>query len=142
MIFVIAIALLIALSLYERVSRRLKRSAKCEHGVSGGRYNDLCKYCAARRFEQLRLSEISRAAQNLRNSELTRMKAVRLQKSEYLLSLTSAEFEDAIAGLYRCQGHSVRQTPYTSDGGFDIVATNEKENLYIECKRFSPTSKI
>src|SRR6202022_99483 len=71
-----------------------------------------------------------------------RMKAVRLQKSEYLLSLTSAEFEDAIAGLYRCQGYSVRQTPYTSDGGFDIVATNEKENLYIECKRFSPTSKI
>lgn len=59
---------------------------------------------------------------------------------DYLLSLTPHQFEDAIAALFDTLGYSVVQTPYSGDGGLDLIVGRNGVRYGVECKRYDPTS--
>jgi len=63
-----------------------------------------------------------------------------------LFELRSREFEELIAELLAREGYSVHLTPWTRDGGRDVLATHGSlglEHLYlVECKRWSPARLV
>lgn len=65
-------------------------------------------------------------------------------KEKVLLSLHPRKFEKLIYELYCAMDYNSELTPYTKDGGKDIIATKDSghgnEVLYIECKRYKTTA--
>ncbi|MBZ7619545.1 restriction endonuclease [Klebsiella michiganensis] len=64
-----------------------------------------------------------------------------LPVKQVLLDITSRDFELLTAYLYKNKAYSVKITPRSRDGGYDVLAEqkNERqyERLYIECKRYT-----
>lgn len=52
------------------------------------------------------------------------------------------QFEGAVAELFRALGYSVKQTPFSNDGGKDAIAQKDGKTYLIECKRYDETNSI
>jgi hypothetical protein len=67
-------------------------------------------------------------------------------RPEYLQNLTSRQFEELVAALFKNHGFDVELTGQTRDGGYDIVAASntrlEKETTLIEVKHFAPCRPV
>jgi restriction system protein len=59
-----------------------------------------------------------------------------------LLNLHPREFEHEIGRLFGEQGYAVNLTPYSGDGGRDIVASRGGAKVVIECKRYGPARGV
>ncbi len=62
------------------------------------------------------------------------------------LAKSSRKFEELVAELLEKQGYSVKLTPPSKDGGFDMYAAKHEvlgQFLYfVECKRYAPPNKV
>jgi restriction endonuclease Mrr len=94
-------------------------------------------------YEQIELNrqEAERKAE-IERIEVEKQKSINLKKYEYLISLSPQQFEDTISELFKKLGYSIKQTPYSSDGGVDIIATHAKKKYVIECKRYSKDNLV
>jgi restriction system protein len=75
------------------------------------------------------------------------LKHVLKSNPESIYTLTSREFEEFVAYLYKRNGFNVHITPPSKDGGKDIIArydmpTGEKITYFIECKKYNPRKKV
>lgn len=66
---------------------------------------------------------------------------------ELIRELTSREFEEVIAELFRSKGFQVDLTKRTRDGGKDIIAIHTdvfgiQNKYFIECKHYAETNKV
>ena len=65
----------------------------------------------------------------------------------YIYRISTREFEEVVAEIFRSQGYQVTLTKRTRDGGKDVIAIN-RDNLgletcyFIECKRHALDSKV
>lgn len=69
------------------------------------------------------------------------------EDSSYIYRISTREFEEIVAEIFRAQGYQVTLTKRTRDGGKDIIAINKNklglETCYfIECKRHAFDSKV
>ena len=136
------------LTVWHRRRRAVNESKKpCPHGVPGGETLDRCATCIKNREEEnnqremehqehQRLERIKEAADSLRHEELKRLAKARVGRIDFLMSGTPREFEDTVAAMFEKLGYSVKQTPYSSDGGKDAIATKDGKKVLIECKRY------
>ena len=69
-----------------------------------------------------------------------------LQNREEIYNLSSREFEELVAELFKQQGFDVELTPETRDGGCDIIATKNIGGLpfmlLIECKKYAKRNPV
>ncbi len=69
-----------------------------------------------------------------------------LQDQNELYNISSREFEEIVAELFRKQEYDVELTPKTRDGGCDIIATKTIGGLpfmlLIECKKYSLSNPV
>ncbi|TFZ40197.1 restriction endonuclease [Soehngenia longivitae] len=69
-----------------------------------------------------------------------------LHDREEIYNLSSREFEEFVAELFRQQGFDVALTPETRDGGCDIIATKNIGGLpfmlLIECKKHAKRNPV
>ena|ERR1035437_1426455 len=135
-----------------RVHQWRERIKPCPHGVSAG-LAGACRECQlpkerkelerkAYLAEQQRKAEIQRQAEALRTQEIQRLSHAWLSSSESYYSMTSREFEDAIAQLFRNLGYQVKQTPYSGDGGKDAILVKDGTKYVVECKRYGEANCI
>jgi len=89
------------------------------------------------RQENERRKRIADSAANLRQEQLRIITEQRLRREDELRSLSPREFEDACSEMFRRLGYSVRQTPYSNDGGKDAVMTKDQRRYVAEFKRFA-----
>jgi restriction system protein len=66
---------------------------------------------------------------------------------ESLREITSREFEEVVAEIFRSKGFEVELTKKTRDGGKDIIAISTdalgfKSKYFIECKRYGENNTI
>lgn len=67
--------------------------------------------------------------------------------SSYIYRISTREFEEIVAAIFRAQGYDVTLTKRTRDGGKDVIAIQRNilglETCYfIECKRHALDSKV
>lgn len=67
--------------------------------------------------------------------------------SSYIYKISTREFEEIIAEIFRSHGYRVTLTKRTRDGGKDIIAIHRNElgletSYFIECKRHALDSKV
>ena len=67
--------------------------------------------------------------------------------SSYIYKITTREFEQIVAEIFRAAGYSVHLTKRTRDGGKDIIAIQKNDlgletSYFIECKRHSLENKV
>jgi hypothetical protein len=67
---------------------------------------------------------------------------VPLVRPDALAQLSADEFECVIASLLSKMNFRVFLTPFSSDGGVDVVALNDDQLLFVECKHLSGTGTI
>lgn len=69
-----------------------------------------------------------------------------LYNKEEVYNLTSREFEELVAEVFKQQGYFVEVTQATRDGGCDIIATRNINGLpfmvLIECKRYGKKNHV
>jgi HJR/Mrr/RecB family endonuclease len=82
---------------------------------------------------------IRKAANSLRHEELKRLAQATVGRLDFLLSSGPREFENAVAAMFERLGYSVKQTPYSSDGGKDAVATKEAKTFLISARGMKRT---
>ena len=134
----------IVISYIAKFSERWKR---CPHGILSGISQGLCEACADEKKaieenyrKKRELDEEQRTirtfANALRNSELIRLVKTILPNLDELRELTPQRFEDEIAAMFKRLGYTVRQTPYSSDGGKDAFLWKHGEKYLLECKRY------
>jgi hypothetical protein len=137
------------------ISRIIKWRAKfrrCVHGVVAGSAGN-CEICnrdkehqveiqrqAAEKWE--RVATIKKRAKALRAEEIQRLSRAWLSTSESYYSMSSQQFEDAIAQLFRKLGYEVKQTPYSNDGGKDAILLKDGKKYLVECKRYNESNCI
>ena len=66
-------------------------------------------------------------------------------KPAELFHLSSRQFEELVAEIWKRFGYSVELTAQTRDGGRDIIAVRESEvnvRFLIECKRYARDRKV
>jgi hypothetical protein len=130
--------------------RELKRP--CSHGVVSGSMGG-CPECVSERererraveLHQRRSAELQRIrgeASKLREEEIQSLSKNLMSVADSYLQMTSQQFEDAIAELFRKLGYRVEQTPYSSDGGKDAVAWKDGKKIFIECKRYGANNRV
>lgn len=137
-----------SLTVWDQHRRAASEGKKpCLHGVPGGETRDRCATCLKNREEESKRKEIERqqrqrvkrikeAADSLRHEELKRLAGARVNRKDFLLSGTPREFEDGVAAMFEKLGYSVKQTPYSNDGGKDAIAIKDGKKALIECKRY------
>lgn len=63
-----------------------------------------------------------------------------------MLDLTPREFEHLVADLFAARGFEVELTPFSKDGGKDILIAHQSDIgdmlVYVECKRWNPNRLI
>ena len=69
------------------------------------------------------------------------------EDSSYIYKISTREFEEIIAEIFRSHGYEVTLTKRTRDGGKDIIAIHRNElgletSYFIECKRHAFDSKV
>lgn len=63
-----------------------------------------------------------------------------LSKSDsisYLYSLDPRDFEEWTGDLFRALGYEVTVTPYSGDGGVDVICTKDTVTIGVQCKRYN-----
>lgn len=134
------------------LSASIKRNKRCAHGVRRGKDGG-CQDCVAdeerrnadwkaRQAVQEQKNAIKKNAAALRASELNTLRRRWLSRSELYLQMTSQQFEDAVAVLFRELGYQVKQTPYSNDRGKDAIALKDGKKYLIECKRYDANNTI
>lgn len=72
--------------------------------------------------------------------------ALLARQPKLLYDVTSRQFEEIIAELFRREGFDVHLTQPTRDGGTDIIAVSYRMNIWqkliIECKKYAPTNRV
>lgn len=122
---------------------------RCPHGVLHGETLGRCGRCleeqrkkAEKQKREAEKAEILRKARLLREWERIRLEAMKLVQLRHLdnpdnfQNLSPQELEDFVAKLFKCLGYEVKQTPYSGDGGKDIIAFKDGRKYIIECKRY------
>ena len=56
------------------------------------------------------------------------------RKEDYWRSLSGLDFEVELGGLFRRMGYNVEQTPYTGDGGVDLLLRKNGRLTVVQCK--------
>ena len=51
-------------------------------------------------------------------------------------NMSPREFEIFCGNLFKSAGYTVKVTEATCDGGKDVIAINEEDTIYIECKHY------
>ena len=85
---------------------------------------------------------ILKEAAILEKSERKRLAKIEIQKDNRLLSLSHRQFEDLVAEMFKMQGYSVEQTPYSADGGKDAILRKDNKKYLVECKHYGRQKKI
>jgi len=76
-----------------------------------------------------------RAAQRRYRAQLAEYDAwIRRQAENFWRSLDGVSFEHELAGLFQRVGFKVSRTPYTSDGGVDLILDKGGERIVVQCK--------
>lgn len=97
-------------------------------------------------FEYLR--EIYSAEDVCKFYESVRELVFTIKSSPHLLqNLSSRQFEEVVAELFRAKGFLVDLTKRTRDGGKDIIAVHTdglgiQSKYFIECKHYSESNKV
>ena len=144
--------LVVVESIASSVHKWRERIKPCPHGVSAGEAG-ACRECQLAKerkeleykaylAEKQRKAEIQRHAEVLRTQEIQRLSHAWLSKSESYYSMTSQQFEDAIAQLFRTLKYEVKQTPYSNDGGKDAILFKDGKKYLVECKRYNKNKSI
>lgn len=81
------------------------------------------------------------------NNTIPRLIRLIQEDSSYIYKITTREFEEIIAEIFRSSGFDVTLTKRTRDGGKDIIAIHKNElgletSYFIECKRHAFDSKV
>jgi hypothetical protein len=137
----------------ERNRKRSEAGLACKHGIKGGETRDLCATCKAERIQREKEYEIEHlqrerrkqlelAAAKLRTEEHVRLTKARMHKLEFLMSLSPAQFEDAVAMMYRQLGYVVSQTAISNDFGRDAIISRDGNKYLVECKRYAADMPI
>ena len=123
-------------------SNRLKREHEAqERKMQIKRDADLLRLKREHEAQERKM-QIKRNADLLRHQEMTRLAQARLGRIDFLLKETPQEFENTVAAMFNKLGYSVRQTPYSNDGGKDAVATKDGKKVLIECKRYDKNNLV
>lgn len=56
---------------------------------------------------------------------------------DYWINMSGLQFEKEVASLFRNQGYTATVTSATGDGGVDIILTDGKERIAVQCKHHS-----
>lgn len=69
-----------------------------------------------------------------------------LENEDRIYELSSREFEEVVAEVFKKQGFDVILTQETRDGGSDIIATHSMGGIpfmvLVECKKYGPNHKV
>jgi hypothetical protein len=81
------------------------------------------------------------------NSTIPKLIHLIQQNNSHIYKISSREFEEIIAEVFRRQGFGVELTKRTRDGGKDIIAIQRdsmgiETRYFIECKKFAPENKV
>ncbi len=131
---------------------KFSKNTICKHGVFGGSSYNQCKTCfdenianqeklirERKEKEQIEHEKKKHEYEQLKieREKAEQLEQIKLKNLNYLLSLSPEEFENAVAKLFVSLGYSVKQTPFTGDGGLDAIATKDGTKHLIECKRYA-----
>ena len=130
----------------------LEAAKPCKHGVWAAS-NKRCQLCQTeldrvnqqneeREFEWKRRKTIEREAKELRQQEIERLSKAWLTNTESYFQMNPQQFEHAVAELFRKLGYTVKQTPFSNDGGKDAIAHKDGKTYIIECKRYDASNSI
>lgn len=67
---------------------------------------------------------------------------VRRQREDYWRSLSGVQFERELADVYRSLRYKVSMTPYTGDGGVDLLLEKDNRLTIVQCKAHSKKISI
>lgn len=113
---------------------------RCPHGMRGGLTRKLCDTCkdellvaeqqrqSAKQAEELQ-KRLNLCADQIEQQEVDRLKKSMVPNLEELRRLTPQRFEDEMAQMFKRLGYTVKQTPYSGDGGRDAIMHKEREIL-------------
>ncbi|SDH79337.1 restriction system protein [Nonomuraea jiangxiensis] len=90
----------------------------------------------AQTLPDLRIDGLSDAMTLIRYRYIIESSVARNEKVALLHSLDPRDIELLASALYSEMGYEVHITDQQKDGGFDAVAKNEQEIVYIECKNW------
>lgn len=61
---------------------------------------------------------------------------------QWWIGLSPDDFEHEIAKHYERLGYKTRVTKQSNDGGVDVIARNNENQIYIQCKHYGKTSSV
>lgn len=133
--------------------RRENATRPCPHGVAGGITIGACSTCVEARNTEEAIRQREKADAEKRRLFQEKYRQVREAEKERLRTsvmpvigdfqnLSSQQFENAIADLYKRMGFLVEQTPYSNDGGRDAILNLDGQKYLLECKRYSDTNLV
>jgi HJR/Mrr/RecB family endonuclease len=119
---------------------------KCKHDTIGGEYNNKCNECInekkeQERIKQLELEEKLKLEKIKRENEKKERNKLFKNKS-FIRILTPKEFEFVLAYTFKQLGYSVVQTPYSKDGGKDLILYKNGIKELVECKHYNAKNTI
>lgn len=56
--------------------------------------------------------------------------------------MTPEQYEHCVAEIFRMNGYESEVTPYSGDGGIDVIARKDDEIIGIQCKMYGKTRKV
>lgn len=60
------------------------------------------------------------------------------KKADYWLNLSGYSFEDEVSVLFSKKGFKIQRTPYSGDGGIDLIVYDENGKMgIVQCKNFN-----
>ena len=131
---------------------------RCPHGVYNGEKikSGTCKCPKCQEENILRRQEYEENRKKIEHqnqleaqykkqlSAAIKMKReILLSSSSTLADLSPFDFEDYMAELLKKLGYNnIIQTPYSNDGGKDIICSYEGKTYYVECKHYNKSNKV
>ncbi|RFU71451.1 restriction endonuclease [Peribacillus saganii] len=77
-----------------------------------------------------------------RRAAETRMRVLKDSEYQKLISMRPYDFEKYVADLFTLMGYEAELTPYSGDGGKDIILKKDNEISLVECKRYNENNKV
>lgn len=134
------------------------QNEKCPHGIYKGKtiQNSVCRCPKCQEEKEKQKQENEEKERMLEeekyhkeqykksyNAAVKIKKDILLSNSSIIASLTPNQFEDYVAQLLKKLGFkNVKQTPYTNDGGKDIICSKNTITYYVECKHYKMDNKV
>ena len=137
----------------DAIKRKRFREEKCEHGYWGGKNAGRCPICESAKQRQEEQSRRRRRVDHelaqIRGVNSTRLKELEIElikyyksQLDYYRSIRPYDFEKKVADLYRAQGFTAEVTSQAGDEGKDIILFKGGVRYYVECKRYSKSTKV